>query len=148
MRHRPVKGSPYNVADDIYRDDIIFRDPRNCFSGIKNYQIIFWSLRFHGRLFFKELYVEVKRIWQKDDHTIYLRWTVHGFPRLPWDQEGTFDGVSTYKLDCHGKVRVPAQTLFTWSWSGVKIFKHTSDVHDHKFMQPWACRFTSTRLTT
>lgn len=93
-------------ADDIYRDDIIFRDPRNCFCGIKNYKIIFWSLRFHGRLFFKELYVEVKRIWQKDDHTIFLRWTVHGFPRLPWDQEGTFDGVSTYKLDCHGKVCV------------------------------------------
>ena len=91
-------------ADDIYRDDITFRDPRNCFSGLKNYKIIFWSLRFHGRLFFKELYVEVRRIWQKDDHTIFLRWTVHGFPRLPWVQEGTFDGVSTYKLDSHGKV--------------------------------------------
>lgn len=48
--------------------------------------------------------MEVRRIWQKDDHTIFLRWTVHGFPRLPWDQEGTFDGVSTYKLDSHGKV--------------------------------------------
>lgn len=100
--HLVIMGLAY--ADDIYRDDIIFRDPRNCFCGIKNYKIIFWSLRFHGRLFFKELYVEVKRIWQKDDHTIFLRWTVHGFPRLPWDQEGTFDGVSTYKLDCHGKV--------------------------------------------
>eukprot|EP00892_Ulva_mutabilis_P009650 jgi/Ulvmu1/7057/UM033_0117.1 len=93
-----------DINYDIYRDDIVFRDPRNSFSGIKNYKIIFWSLRFHGKLFFKELYVEVKRIWQKDDHTIYLRWTVHGFPRLPWDQEGTFDGVSTYKLDCHGKI--------------------------------------------
>jgi Uncharacterized conserved protein (DUF2358) len=71
-----------------------------------NYRLIFWSLRFHGTLFFKHLYVEVKRIWQRDDDTICLRWTVHGFPRLPWDQEGTFDGVSTYKLDSHGKVRV------------------------------------------
>lgn len=72
---------------------------------MKNYQTIFWSLRFHGNLFFKSLYVEVKRIWQKTDDTICLRWTVHGFPRLPWDQEGTFDGVSTYKLDSHGKAR-------------------------------------------
>jgi hypothetical protein len=48
----------------------------------------------------------VKRIWQKEDDMICLRWTVHGYPRLPWDQEGTFDGVSTYKLDAHGKVCV------------------------------------------
>jgi hypothetical protein len=93
-------------ADNIYREDIVFRDPRNCFSGLQNYQTIFWSLRFHGTLFFKDLYVEVKRIWQKADDVICLRWTVHGYPRLPWDQEGTFDGVSTYKLDAHGKVCV------------------------------------------
>jgi hypothetical protein len=47
-------------ADDIYREDIVFRDPRNCFKGMKNYQTIFWSLRFHGRLFFNKLYVDVK----------------------------------------------------------------------------------------
>ena len=97
-------------ADDIYREDVVFRDPRNCFRGMKNYQTIFWSLRFHGNLFFKDLYVEVKRIWQKTDDTICLRWTVRGFPRLPWDQEGTFDGVSTYKLDSHGKVRCTGDT--------------------------------------
>jgi hypothetical protein len=90
-------------AVSIYREDITFKDPRNCFHGMDNYKTIFWSLRFHGNLFFKYLYVEVKRIWQKTDDTICLRWTVHGVPRLPWDQEGTFDGVSTYKLDCHGK---------------------------------------------
>lgn len=100
-----VVTSVSEPADDIYRDDVTFRDPGNAFYGLENYKLIFWSLRFHGNLFFKELYVEVKRIWQKDDDTICLRWTVHGFPRLPWDQEGTFDGVSSYKLDCHGKVR-------------------------------------------
>ena len=105
-----MRISVSEIADDIYRDDVTFRDPRNTFYGLDNYKLIFWSLRFHGNLFFKQLYVEVKRIWQKDDDTICLRWTVHGFPRLPWDQEGTFDGVSTYKLDCHGKVR-----LVIWS---------------------------------
>jgi hypothetical protein len=58
------------LADDIYRDDIVFRDPRNVFKGLKNYKIIFWSLRFHGRLFFNRLYVEVQRIWQPDDSQI------------------------------------------------------------------------------
>eukprot|EP00877_Chromochloris_zofingiensis_P015223 jgi/Chrzof1/9955/Cz04g21290.t1 len=88
----------------IYRDDITFRDPRNCFCGIKNYKLIFWSLRFHGRIFFKRLYVDVKRIWQPEDGIIKMRWTVHGIPRVPWEAEGTFDGISQYKLDGEGKI--------------------------------------------
>ncbi|GLC46074.1 hypothetical protein PLESTM_001822600 [Pleodorina starrii] len=88
----------------IYRDDVVFRDPRNCFKGMKNYQLIFWSLRFHGKIFFKTLYVDVKRIWQPEDGIIKMRWTVHGIPRVPWEAEGTFDGISTYRLDSHGKI--------------------------------------------
>lgn len=53
----PGHASP--PADSIYRDDVVFRDPRNSFAGLKNYQTIFWSLRFHGRIFFSKLYVEV-----------------------------------------------------------------------------------------
>lgn len=89
---------------EIYRDDIIFRDPRNMFQGMKNYQTIFWSLQFHGKLFFTTLYVEVKRIWQPDDSQIKMRWTVHGVPRVPWEAEGLFDGVSSYRLDHQGKI--------------------------------------------
>jgi hypothetical protein len=89
---------------DIYRDDITFRDPRNAFSGLKNYKLIFWSLRFHGRIFFTKLYVEVRRIWQPQDGLICMRWTVHGIPRVPWEAEGTFDGISQYKLDSDGKI--------------------------------------------
>ncbi len=69
------------LADEIYTPDIVFRDPRNCFKGMQNYQLIFWSLRFHGRIFFSKLYVEVKRIWQPEDSVIKMRWTVHGIPR-------------------------------------------------------------------
>ncbi len=29
---------------------------------------------------------------------------MHGVPRIPWDAEGIFDGISTYKLDSHGKI--------------------------------------------
>ncbi len=92
------------AADSIYRDDIVFRDPRNRFEGMKNYKLIFWSLRFHGRIFFSKLYVEVKRIWQPSDDVIKMRWTVHGVPRVPWEAEGVFDGISTYKLDHTGRV--------------------------------------------
>ena len=48
----------------------MFRDPRNTFRGLKNYKTIFWSLRFHGNLFFKRLSVDVQRIWQPEDTQI------------------------------------------------------------------------------
>lgn len=37
---------------------------------MQNYKILFWSLRFHGRIFFSQLYVEVKRIWQPNQDVI------------------------------------------------------------------------------
>ncbi len=49
---------------------MVFRDPRNSFKGLKNYKTIFWSLRFHGNLFFKRLSVDVQRIWQPEDTQI------------------------------------------------------------------------------
>eukprot|EP00955_Chlamydomonas_euryale_P003580 38231-Chlamydomonas_euryale.AAC.2 len=32
------------------------------------------------------------------------RWTVRGIPRVPWEAEGTFDGISTYSLDASGRI--------------------------------------------
>lgn len=29
---------------------------------------------------------------------------MHGIPRVPWEAEGTFDGISTYRLDQTGKI--------------------------------------------
>ncbi len=45
-----------------------------------------------------------QRIWQPEDGLIKMRWTVHGIPRVPWEAEGTFDGISTYRLDSHGRI--------------------------------------------
>uniref|UniRef100_A0A7N0T4J8 Uncharacterized protein n=1 Tax=Kalanchoe fedtschenkoi TaxID=63787 RepID=A0A7N0T4J8_KALFE len=89
---------------DIYRDDIIFKDPRNTFVGIENYKSIFWALRFHGRIFFKALCVEIIRVWQPVDSVIMVRWTIHGIARVPWEGRGRFDGTSEYKLDKNGKI--------------------------------------------
>lgn len=33
-----------------------------------------------------------------------MRWSVHGIPRVPWNAEGIFDGISTFKLDSNGKI--------------------------------------------
>lgn len=89
---------------DIYRDDIVLRDPLNTFMGIDNYKSILWALRFHGRIFFKALCVDIVSIWQPTENTLMIRWTVHGIPRGPWQTRGRFDGTSEYKFDKNGKI--------------------------------------------
>uniref|UniRef100_A0A1J3J3W5 Uncharacterized protein n=1 Tax=Noccaea caerulescens TaxID=107243 RepID=A0A1J3J3W5_NOCCA len=89
---------------DIYRDDIVFRDPINTFMGIDNYKSIFWALRFHGRIFFRALCVDIVSVWQPTENTLMIRWTAHGIPRGPWETRGRFDGTSEYKFDKNGKI--------------------------------------------
>lgn len=89
---------------DIYRDDIVFKDPLNTFTGIENYKSIFWALRFHGRIFFRALWIDIVSVWQPVEGMIMIRWTVHGIPRVPWESRGRFDGTSEYKLDKDGKI--------------------------------------------
>ncbi|MED6112410.1 hypothetical protein PIB30_061487 [Stylosanthes scabra] len=92
------------LSFDIYRDDIVFKDPLNTFMGIENYKSIFWALRFHGRIFFKALWIDISTVWQPVEDIIMVRWTVHGIPRVPWESRGRFDGTSVYKLDKQGKI--------------------------------------------
>lgn len=88
----------------LRRDDIVFKDPLNAFAGIENYKSIFWALRFHGRIFFKALWVDIIRMCQPMENTITVRWTVHGIRRIPWESRSRFDGTSEYKLDKDGKI--------------------------------------------
>ncbi|CAN4111514.1 unnamed protein product [Withania somnifera] len=92
------------LSFDIYRDDIVFRDPINTFTGIDNYKSIFWALRFHGRMLFRALWIDIVSVWQPVENMIIVRWTVHGIPRVPWESHGRFDGTSEYKLDKDGKI--------------------------------------------
>ncbi|EXB62627.1 hypothetical protein L484_023922 [Morus notabilis] len=89
---------------DIYRDDITFVDPLNTFSGIEKYKLIFWALRFHGSFLFREISLEVYRIWQPSENVILIRWNLKGVPRVPWEAKGQFQGTSRYKLDRQGKI--------------------------------------------
>lgn len=89
---------------NIYRDDITFTDPLNTFTGIENYKLIFWALRFHGRILFREIGVDVLRVWQPSENVILIRWNLRGIPRVPWEAKGQFQGTSRYKLDRNGKI--------------------------------------------
>lgn len=92
------------VISTIFRDDIVLKDPLNTFIGIENYKSVFWALRFHGRLFFKALWIDISSMSQPVENVIMVRWTVHGIPRVPWESRGRFDGTSEYKLDKQGKI--------------------------------------------
>ncbi|KAK9156151.1 hypothetical protein Sjap_003631 [Stephania japonica] len=89
---------------DIYRDDITFIDPLNTFTGIEKYKLIFWALRFHGRILFREISLEIFRVWQPSENIILIRWNLKGVPRVPWEAKGQFQGTSRYKLDRNGKI--------------------------------------------
>ncbi|XP_078174388.1 DUF2358 family protein (DUF2358) [Carex rostrata] len=89
---------------DVYREDIVFKDPFNTFTGLDNYKQIFRGLRFCGQLLFKSLWIDIGSIWQPSEDIVMIRWTVHGIPRVPWDSHSRFDGTSEYKLDKNGKI--------------------------------------------
>jgi Uncharacterized conserved protein (DUF2358) len=79
-------------------------DPLNTFQGIENYKLIFWALRFHGKILFHDIGLDISHIWQLSENTIMIRWQLHGTPRVPWEARGTFQGTSRYKLDRNGKI--------------------------------------------
>ncbi|KAJ4981236.1 hypothetical protein NE237_032073 [Protea cynaroides] len=85
-------------------DDTTFMDPLNTFTGIENYKLISWALRFHSRILFREIALEVHRVWQPSENVILIRWNLRGVPRVPWEATGQFEGTSRYKVDRNGKI--------------------------------------------
>ncbi|MEH2050598.1 DUF2358 domain-containing protein [Nostoc sp.] len=88
-----------DISYDIYTQDIYFKDPVNTFKYKFNYRIIFWTLRFHARLFFTQIYFDVHEVYQSAEDTILAKWTVRGVLRVPWKARLLFNGYSTYKLN-------------------------------------------------
>jgi Uncharacterized conserved protein (DUF2358) len=88
-----------DISYEIYTRDIYFKDPVNTFKYKFNYRIIFWTLRFHARLFFTKIFFDVHEVYQSDEDTILAKWTVRGVLRVPWKAGLLFNGYSTYKLN-------------------------------------------------
>ncbi len=100
-----------DISYHIYTKDVFFQDPVNKFKGKINYRIIFWTLRFHGQLFFTEIYFDLHDVSQTTPDTIVATWTVRGTLRVPWKARIFFNGYSTYKLDPEGLIY---QHIDTW----------------------------------
>lgn len=109
-----------DLSYDIYTADIYFRDPVNTFKGKLNYRIIFWTLRFHARLFFTTIGFEVHSIAHPTPETIVVTWTVKGVLRLPWKPTLLFNGTSTYSLNPEAKIY---RHIDTWDRSPQAILQ-------------------------
>lgn len=93
-----------DISYDIYSKDIFFQDPVNKFKYKFNYRIIFWTLRFHARLFFTQIFFDVHEVSQSAEDTILAKWTVRGVLRVPWKARLFFNGYSTYKFNADGLI--------------------------------------------
>lgn len=109
-----------DISYDIYTSDIYFQDPVNRFKGKFNYRIIFWTLRFHGRLFFTELYFDLHDVSHPSPDIVLATWTVRGTLRLPWHAKIFFNGYSTYKLTPEGLIY---EHIDTWDRKPSEILK-------------------------
>jgi hypothetical protein len=107
-----------DISYDIYSQTIFFRDPVNTFRGKFNYRIIFWTLRFHGRLFFTELFFDVHQVYPASENTIRAEWTVRGTLRLPWKPKLLFNGYSIYTLNAEALIQ---EHIDTWDRSPREI---------------------------
>lgn len=113
-----------DISYDIYTEDIYFQDPVNKFKGKFNYKIIFWTLRFHARLFFTQIYFDLHDVSQPAEDTILAKWTVRGRLRVPWQAQIFFNGYSTYKLRKNNQIyehidtwdRQPREILRQFLW--------------------------------
>lgn|GEM_PF-105875 len=109
-----------DISYNIYSQDIYFRDPVNKFQGKLNYRIIFWTLRFHAKLFFSQIAFDLQEVAQSADNTILAKWTVRGFLRVPWHARLFFSGYSTYKLNSDNLIY---EHVDTWDRTPGEILK-------------------------
>ncbi|MGJ5673109.1 MAG: DUF2358 domain-containing protein [Nostochopsis sp.] len=99
LRHDLPTLFERDISYNIYTQNIYFKDPVNKFKGKINYRIIFWTLRFHARLFFTEIYFDLHDLSQSSEDIILATWTVRGVLRVPWKAHIFFNGYSTYRLN-------------------------------------------------
>lgn len=109
-----------DISYHIYTQDIYFKDPVNTFKYKFNYRIIFWTLRFHARLFFTQIYFDVHEVYQSAEDTILAKWTVRGVLRVPWKAGLIFNGYSTYKLNQDNLIY---EHIDTWDRKSGEILK-------------------------
>ncbi|CAN7101226.1 unnamed protein product [Brassica rapa subsp. narinosa] len=55
---------------------------------------------FHNalKILFKDISLEIFKIWQPSENMILIRWNFKGVSRVPWEASGGYQGTSPYKF--------------------------------------------------
>ncbi|MEM8642406.1 MAG: DUF2358 domain-containing protein [Cyanobacteria bacterium P01_G01_bin.54] len=109
-----------DVSYDIYTKDILFEDPINRLKGKLSYRIAFWTLRFHGGLFFTEVHFDLHDVKQESAQQIRADWTIRGKLLLPWKTQLFFNGSSIYYMNDQGLIY---HHVDTWDREPLAILK-------------------------
>jgi hypothetical protein len=119
-----------DISYDIYADDICFTDPINTFKGKLSYRLVYWSLRFHGQLFFTHIELDLQDVVPVTPHSIEAYWTVRGTLRLPWQPRICFNGTSHYTVNQQGLISKHVDTWDRSPWKVLKQFFSASKTND------------------
>lgn len=109
-----------DIAYDIYSQDVCFTDPINTFKGKFSYRIVYWTLRFHGQLFFTHIELDLHDVEQTAPDHIEAHWTVKGILRLPWKPKIFFNGTSHYSINSEGLIY---KHVDTWDRKPTEVLK-------------------------
>jgi len=109
-----------DIAYDIYSQDICFTDPINTFNGKLSYRIVYWTLRFHGQLFFTHIELDLHDVEQTAPDHIEAHCTVTGPLRLPWRPKIYFNGRSNYSINSDGLIY---KHVDTWDQKPTEVLK-------------------------
>jgi hypothetical protein len=118
-----------DIAYDIYSQDICFTDPINTFKGKLSYRIVYWTLRFHGQLFFTHIELDLHDVEQTSPDHIEAHWTVKGTLRLPWKPKIYFNGTSNYSINSDGLIY---QHVDTWDRKPTAVLKQFFQRQKHE----------------
>lgn len=132
----------------IFRDDLTFVDEftspnkPSVSLGKQAYERLQWAVRTHGNVLCSSIRLEVVRMWQPQDKTISVRWTIKATPRLigSFSPKPFFiDGLSEFKLDDEGRVYAHKVSRRDFNLSQFSLGQRIKDfvpVNDHQGPMP------------
>jgi len=109
-----------DISYDIYSQDICFTDPINTFHRKWVYRVVYWSLRFHAKLFFTHIKLDLHDVRQVAPNALEAHWMVRGTLLLPWKPEVHFNGTSNYTINSDGLIY---KHVDTWDRHPLEVLK-------------------------
>lgn len=91
---------PAHQTYSLYACDVSFKDPLNAFTGVDRFRQM---VEFLGR-FFRDVRMDLHRIYQSSPQLITTEWTLHMEAPLPWSPRLSIPGYSELQVNEEGLI--------------------------------------------